>query len=59
MLLSISAVCDVQVLASTESATSGQLAISLYISALPGRLGRVELVLDGPGWNTLKQRNHY
>jgi len=48
----MSAVFCGQVLASTESATSGQSDTSQCLSALPGRLGRVKFkfVLDGLRW---------
>ena len=50
-----------QVLVSTESATSGQWATfrCVSLSALPGRLGRVELVPDGLGWKKVNQRTCY
>jgi len=55
----MSAVFCGQVLASTESATSGQLATSQCLSALPGRLRRGKFVLDGLGWKDKNQRTYY
>ena len=50
-----------QVLVSTESATSGQWATFRYVSlsALSGRLGRVEFMLDDLGWKKVNQHTHY
>jgi len=42
-----------------ESATSGQSATSQCLSALPGRLGRGNFVLDGLGWKDKNQRTYY
>ena len=48
-----------QILASTESATSVQSLISQCLGALPGRLRRIEFVLDGLGWKKINQRSYY
>ena len=48
-----------QVLTSTESATSWQSATSQCLSALPGRLGTANFVLDGLTWKDKNQRTYY
>jgi len=45
-----------QVLVSTESATSGQSPTCQCLSALPGRLRKVECVLDGLECKKINQR---
>jgi len=35
------------------------MAYSQFLSALPGRLGRGQFVLDGLGWNEKNQRTYY
>jgi len=56
----MSAVFCGQALASTESATSEQSAISQfeYLSALPGQLGRGKFTLVGLGWGGKNQRTY-
>ena len=47
-----------QILASTESATSGQSATSRCLSVLPGCEGRLKFVLNGLGWKKINQHTY-
>ena len=58
----VASMCPVfcgQVLTSTESATSWQSTTSQCLSALPGRLGTANFVLDGLTWKDKNQRTYY